>query len=51
MKAKDKAYDLIDKMYKILERTEGLNSKTHDEVLEAIEETTAEIRKSIKLIK
>lgn len=40
-----------DKMYKILERTEGLNSKTHDEVLEAIEETTAEIRKSIKLVK
>jgi hypothetical protein len=40
-----------DKMYKILERTEGLNGKVFEEILDAVEENIAEIRKSIKLEK
>lgn len=38
-----------DKMYKLLEKTNELNSEVFDEILDAIEDNTGEIRKSIKL--
>lgn len=39
-----------DKMYNLLEKTEGLNSKVFEEILDEIENNTGEIRKSIKII-
>ncbi len=38
-----------DKMYKLLEKTNELNGEVFDEILDAIEDNTGEIRKSIKL--
>ena len=39
-----------DKMYKLLEKTNELNGEVFDEILDAIEDNTGEIRKSIKLV-
>lgn len=40
-----------DKMYKLLDKTNELNGEVFDEILDAIEDNTGEIRKSIKLEK
>jgi len=39
-----------DKMYKLLDKTNELNGEVFDEILDAIEDNTGEIRKSIKLV-
>lgn len=39
-----------DKMYKLLEKTDELNGKVFEEILDEIENKTGEIRKSIKIL-
>lgn len=39
-----------DKMYNLLEKTDGLNGKVFEEILDEIENNTGEIRKSIKIV-
>lgn len=39
-----------DKMYKLLEKTDELNGKVFEEILDEIENCTGQIRKSIEIV-